>query len=430
MKSADLLLLGASQVVTVDGGRAAAKRGASEMNDLRVIPDGALAVRRGRIVDVGTTNHITATWRGLKRIHCRGRTILPGFVDAHTHPVFARTREDEFAMRCRGADYEEILAAGGGIHASARALRDLTLDELAEGVRSRFDRMLIHGTVAVEAKSGYGLTTESELRSLRAIRQVANRHPLTVVRTFLGAHVVPEEYRRDRAGYVKLILDEMLPRVAKQKLAQFCDVFVERGAFSVKEARTILMAGRRLGLRPKVHADQFRDRGGARLAAELKAISVEHVDATRRSGMRALARAGVVPVLLPSASLFTGLKHVPDARALIEEQCAVALATDFNPGTSPTENLLLVAALGCSLLKMTPEEVVTAITRNAAVACGLGDTHGRIAEGRPAHLVILDAPSYEHLPYRLGTNLVWRVLIGGRVVADRGRLTGQPTQGQ
>lgn len=424
MKSADLLLLGAAQVVTVDGGRAAAKRGAEEMNDLRVMSDGAVAVRHGKIVDVGTTNEITATWRGLKRIHCRGRTILPGFVDAHTHPVFAKTREDEFAQRCRGADYETILASGGGIHASARALRELSLADLAEGVRGRLDRMLLHGTVAAEAKSGYGLTTESELRSLRAIRQAAARHPLTVVRTFLGAHVVPEEYARDRKGYVKLIIEEMLPRVAKQRLADFCDVFVERGAFSVTEARAILLAGRRLGLRPKVHADQFRDRGGARLAAEVKAISVEHVDATRRSGMRALARAGVVPVLLPSASLFTGLKHLPDARALIEEQCAVALATDFNPGTSPTENLQLVASLGCSLLQMTPEEVITAITRNAAVACGLGDTHGRIAVGRPADVVILDAPSYEHLPYRMGTNLIWRVLVGGRVVVERGRLTG------
>jgi len=423
MKSADLLLIGASQVVTVDGGRAAAKRGVEEMNDLRVIEDGGVAIRRGKIVDVGSTNHISATWRGLERIHCRGRTLLPGFVDAHTHPVFARTREDEFAMRCRGADYEHILAAGGGIHASARALRAASQDALAQGVADRLGRMLIHGTVAVEAKSGYGLSTESELTSLRAVRQAAARSPMTVVRTFLGAHVVPEEYARNRAGYVALIIEEMLPRIARQKLAQFCDVFVERGAFSVPEARAILRAARRLGLRPKVHADQFRDRGGARLAAEVKAISVEHVDATRRPGRLALAAAGVVPVLLPTASLFTGLKHVPDARALIAEGCAVALATDFNPGTSPTENLLLVAALGCSLLRMTPEEVVCAITRNAAVATGLAETHGRIAVGRPAHLVILDAPSYVHLPYRLGTNLVWRVLIDGRTVAERGRLT-------
>ncbi len=422
MRSADLLILGAAQVVTVDGGRATTKRGAREMNDLRVIEDGAIAVKRGRVADVGTTNEILQRWRGYQRLHCRGRAVLPGFVDAHTHPVFAKTRDDEFALRCRGADYEEILAAGGGIHASARALRSRSVSELARDVRTRFDGMLRHGTVAVEAKSGYGLTTASELASLKAIRSAAAKHPIHAVRTFLGAHVVPQEYAGNRKAYVDLVVEDMLPRVAKQKLAAFCDVFVEKGAFRVAEARRILRAAKRLGMRPKVHADQFRDSGGARLAAELRAASVEHVDATKRAGMRALAKARVVPVLLPSASLFTHLRHVPNARALIEEGCAVALATDFNPGTSPTENLQLVASLGCTLLGMTPEEVVTAITRNAAAACGLEDSHGRIAVGRPAHLVVLDAPSYVHIPYRMGTNLVHQVLVNGRVVVDEGRI--------
>ena len=422
MRSADLLILGAAQVVTVDGGRSATKRGAREMNDLRVIEDGAIAVKRGKIAAVGSTNEILRTWRGLRRIHCRGRVILPGFVDAHTHPVFARTRDDEFAMRCRGADYEEILAAGGGIHASARALREKSVVELARDVRTRFDSMLRHGTVAAEAKSGYGLTLESELASLKAIRRAAHRHPIHAVRTFLGAHVVPQEYARKRKAYIDLVVNEMLPRVAKQKLASFCDVFVEKGAFSVTEARRILKAGKKLGLGAKVHADQFRDSGGARLAAELRAVSVEHVDATGPAGRKALAKARVVPVLLPSASLFTHLKHVPDARALIEAGCAVALATDYNPGTSPTENLQLVASLGCTLLHMTPEEVITAITRNAAAACGLEDTHGRIAVGRPAHLVVLDAPSYVHVPYRMGTNLVHQVLVSGRLVVHDGAL--------
>jgi len=421
VKSVDLLLLGASEVVTVAGGRKGPLRGPQAMNNLQVLEDGALAIRRGRIVAVGSTNEITRAFRGYKRIHCRGRTILPGFVDAHTHPVFARSRVEEFALRCRGADYEQILRAGGGIHASARALCDLSLEALSAKVERRLDAMLLHGTVGVEAKSGYGLTLPGELKSLRAIRHAAARHPIRATRTFLGAHVVPEAYRKRRADYVRLLIEEMIPRVAKEKLARFCDVFVERGAFRLGEAEAILKAGKRHGLIPKVHADQFRDGGGARLAARLKAVSAEHVDATGKAGRRALAREHVIAVLLPSASLFTGLKHLPDARALIEAGCAVALATDFNPGTSPTENLGLVASLGCSLLHMTPEEVIAAITRNAAFAAGLEATHGQIAAGRPAHLVILDAPSYAYLPYRLGTNLVWRVLVSGKTVVERGR---------
>jgi imidazolonepropionase len=420
VKSADLLLLGASEVVTLDGGRAGPKRGA-EMGDIGVVEDGAVAIRGRRIVAVGRTNEIAGSFRAMRRIFCRGRTVLPGFVDAHTHPAFARMREDEYARRCRGEDYEAILAAGGGIHASADALREMPLDVLADGVEARLDAMLLHGTTAAEAKSGYGLTTAAEVKSLRAIRRAAARHPMTVARTLLGAHVVPREYAHRRGDYVDLVVDEMIPRVAKEKLASFCDVFVERGAFTVREARRILRAGRARGLRPKVHADQFRDQGGARLAAELRAISVEHVDATGPRGIRALAEARVIAVLLPSASLFTGLRHVPDARALIEAGCAVALATDFNPGTSPSENLALAASLGCSLLGMTPEEVVTAITRNAAAATGLEDEHGRIAAGRRANLVVLDAPSYTFLPYRLGTNLVHRVVVDGRTVVLRGR---------
>lgn len=423
-KTADTILFRAEQLVTVDAQRAGPKAGPVAMNDLRVIENGALAIKRGKVVAVGTTDEITSAYEAEKRVSCRGRTILPGFVDCHTHPVFARPRVAEFAQRCRGADYEEILAAGGGIHASARALREHSTPELAEGVRKRLDRMLLHGTTGIEAKSGYGLTLHSELKSLRAIRRAATNHPITATRTFLGAHVVPDEHHGHRRRYVRLVIDEMIPRVANMKLAQFCDVFVEQGAFTVAEGERILKAGLEHGLRPKVHADQFRDGGGARLAARMKAVSVEHVDATGPAGIRALARAGVIPVLLPSASLFTGLAHRANARALIEAGCAVALSTDFNPGTSPTENLSLVASLGCSLLGMTPEEVICAITRNAAEAAGLGETHGHIAIGRPAHVVVLDAPSYEHVPYRMGTNLVHRVIVSGKTVVERGRLVG------
>lgn len=426
MRQADLVLLGASQVVTMDGGRPGAKRGPRDMNRIGVIEDSGIAIRRGRIVAIDRTNVIAKSFKSLHRVFCRGRAVLPGFVDPHSHPVFAKPRVDEFAMRCRGADYEEILAAGGGIHASARAVREARVDDLAAQVRDRLDGMLRHGIVALEGKSGYGLSPDAEIKSLHALRRGANGHPIEVVRTFLGAHVVPEEYQDRRNAYVRLLIDDMIPRVAKRKLARFCDVFVEQGAFGLAEARAILQAGKRHGLRPKVHADQFRDGGAAKLAASMKAISAEHLDATKPAGIRALAQAKVIAVLLPTAGVFTGLKQRPNARKFIDAGCAVALSTDFNPGTSPTENITLAASLGCTLLGMTPEEAICAITRNAAAAAGLEDRYGRLAVGRRADFVVVDAPSYEHIPYRMGTNLVRDVYVAGRAVVRGGRVVRQP----
>jgi imidazolonepropionase len=417
----DLLLEGAAQVVTLDDGRPGAKRGRAAMNDLGVVEDGAVAVRGGRVVAVGPTDELARTPAPRVRLDAEGRTVLPGFVDAHTHPVFARWREAEFALRCRGASYAEILAAGGGILASAGALQGVPTTALALAVRKRLDRMLLHGTTTVEAKSGYGLTTASELASLEALKLAGRGHPVTVVPTFLGAHALPAEFARRRRAYVDEVVDVMLPRVARRRLARFCDVFVEEGAFTLAEGRRILTAARRLGLGLKIHADEFGDSGGARLAATLQATSAEHLGGTGPAGIRALARAGTVPVLLPGTSLFLGLPKKPDARAMIAAGCPVALASDFNPGSSPTENLALVAALGCTTLGLTPEEAVVAITRNAAAAVGEESRAGRIAPGRRADLVLLDAPSYLHLPYRMGTNLVDRVLVAGRPVVQHGR---------
>lgn len=421
MRACDLLLEGAAQVVTVDDGRPGPKRGRAAMNDVGVVEDGAVAIARGKVLAVGPTDDLRRRFRARRRVDLEDRVLLPGLVDAHTHPVFARMREEEFALRCRGASYEQVLAAGGGILASARALQDVPVTALAFGVRRHLDRMLLHGTTTVEAKSGYGLTTASELASLEALRLAARQHPITLVPTFLGAHALPAEHRTRRKAYVDEVVGTMLPAVARRRLARYCDVFVERGAFTRAEGLRILRAARRLGLGAKVHADEFGDSGGATLAAAVGAASAEHLGGTGRTGIRALARAGVVPVLLPATSLFLGLRRKPDARAMVEAGCPVALATDFNPGSSPTENLALVASLGCTTLGLTPEEALVGITRNAAAAIGEEHRAGRIAPGRPADLVVLDAPTWLHLPYRMGTNLVHGVYVGGRRVVHDGR---------
>jgi len=421
VREADLLLADAAEVVTVDDRRAGPLRRPSP-EDLGVLVDASVAVRRGRVVAIGPAREVRAAWRPRRTISCRGRVVLPGLVDAHTHPVFARMREEEFALRCRGASYEEILAAGGGIYASARALAQASPAHLARVTRSNLERMLRHGTTTVEAKSGYGLGTAGEIASLEALRAAAGDVPIHVVPTLLGAHVVPEAFRSRRSHFVREVIEKMLPLVAKRRLADYCDVFVERGAFTPAEARRISAAAKRLGLGVKLHVDQFRDGRGAALAARLGAISADHLDATNPAGVRALARAGTVAVLLPSAAVFTGLSRRPDARALIDAGVPVALASDFNPGTSPSENLFLAAALGTSLLAMTPEEALVGVTRNAAGAVGRDDRAGRIAVGRPADLVVLDAPSWLHLAYRLGTNLAAEVIVGGRHVVSRGRI--------
>jgi imidazolonepropionase len=421
MRNVDLLVLGASQVVTVASGPPGPARGRAAMNDLGVIEDASVAVHRGRILAIGSTNDVTQAFRSTSRVHAQGGTVLPGFVDAHTHPVFARWREDEFARRCRGETYESILAAGGGILASAQALEDTPEDDLVAALKRRFDHASRLGTTTLEAKSGYGLSDAAERKSLRALRRAAHGAPLTVVPTFLGAHAVPAAYARRRADYIRLLVRTTMPRVARERLAVFCDVFCERGVFTPKETEEILRAGQRLGLRAKIHADEMTDTGGAALAAKLRAVSAEHLGAANPAGIRAMAAAGVVPVLLPSTCLFLGLERLPDARGMIEAGCAVALASDFNPGSSPTASLALAAALGCTTLGMTPEEVVTAITRNAAAAVGLSAVAGSLVPGRPADLVVLDAPSYVHLPYRMGTNLVRHVVRRGRVVVADGR---------
>jgi len=379
--------------------------------DLGVIHEAAVAVVDGRIAWVGPEARLPKEHREVELLDCEGRAVLPGFVDAHTHLVFAGDRSEEFARRLRGESYEEILAAGGGIHATVAATRMASTTELADGAVARLGRMLASGTTTAEVKSGYGLTTADELRILEAAEEAGRRSPVDVVPTFLGAHVPDKGV--DRAEYVDLVIDEMLPACAP--LAQWCDVFCDRGAFTVDDARRILTAAKDHGLGARLHAEQLTHTGAAALAADIGAASADHLDHATEDDAALLRGSGVVAVLLPAASFSMRSPQAP-GRMLWDSGVKVAVATDCNPGTSNVESMPFVIAVACLEMGLTPEEAVWAATRGGALALRLED-RGMLVPGALADLVILDAPSYTHLPYRPGSNLVWKVVKGGEVVA-------------
>lgn len=416
----DLLIHSSSELVTVAGGTQRPKRG-PELADIGVIENGAVAVAGGRIVAVGGTDEVrrrAAVGRDTVVIDASGKTVLPGFVDPHTHVVHAGSREFELGMRLAGRSYMDILAAGGGILHTVKATRAASLDELAAQTRRRLDVMLAHGTTTVESKTGYGLNTETELKQLAVNRRLAAEHPIRIVSTFMGAHAVPPEYRDDPDAFVQLVIDEMIPAAAGAG-AEFCDVFCERGVFTVEQSRRILEAGKAAGLRPKLHADEIVSFGGAELAAEVGAVSADHLVYASEEGIRRMAETGVVAVLLPATTLFLmGQRYAP-ARRMIEAGVPVALATDCNPGSSPTESMQLVVALACLCLRMTPAEAIAAATINAAHAIGRAHEVGSLEVGKRADIIVLDAPNHQFIPYKVGINLVERVIIDGRVVLVR-----------
>ncbi len=371
----------------------------------------AVAIRGRRVVWAGPQPEIPATHRDLPEVDCDGRAVVPGFVDAHTHLVFAGERSGEFAQRLAGASYEEITAAGGGIHATVAATRGAEFEDLVAGAAARVGRLLAGGTTTVEVKSGYGLDAAAEHAMLRVVAAVAARVDADLVPTFLGAHVVPPG--ADRAAYVDMVVDEMLPECAP--LARYCDVFCDGPAFTVAEARRILAAGAEHGLGARVHAEQLGRSGGAALAAEVGAASADHLDHADQGDATALAAAGTVAVLLPAASYALRSRQAP-ARLLWDAGVTVALATDLNPGTSYTEGMGLVISLACLAMGLTPAEAVWAATRGGALAVEEPDK-GWVGPGARADLVVLDAPSHVHLAYRPATNLTWAVLKDGRVVA-------------
>ena len=397
------LFLNASQVVTCNG-PPRARRGA-EMRDARVLDGAAVAIDGERIAAVGSPDELARAFPEAARIDCARGVLTPGLVDSHTHAIFGRPRAAEHELRAAGLGYMEIAARGGGIHASVQDLRTHSEDELVALARARLRRLASYGTTTVEVKSGYGLTVDDELKILRAIARLAAELPMRIVPTWLGAHEIPLEARAtgaSRAGYLRLLTDEMLPRVATEGLARFADVFCEPGVFTVPETRTILAASRAHGLELKLHADELQPSGGAELAAELGAVSADHLAAISPGGIAALAHAGTVATLLPGTMLFLGKGTRAPARALIDGGAAVALATDFNPGTSPTVNFPLILTLGVSELKMSAAEVLMAATVNGAAALALADETGQIAPGFSADLALFEIEDHRELPYWYG----------------------------
>lgn len=415
---ADLLIKNAGQLVTSIGASGRPKTGA-ELGEITVIEDGAVAVAGDSILAVGTTSQVLEQVQltpETKVIDATGQVMLPGLVDPHTHLVFAGSRENELELKLKGASYLDILAQGGGILSTVRATRAASFLELVDIGLKYADQMLAQGTTTAEAKSGYGLTTKDEIKVLEAIKEISQRHPLDLVPTFLGAHAVPPEYKEEPEQFVELVINEMLPKVAEQNLAEFCDVFCEKGVFSVEQSRRILQAGQRLGLKAKIHAEEIVPLGGAELAAELGAVSADHLLVISDAGIKNMAEKQVVAVLLPGTTFYLGEDHYAPARKMIEQGVPIALATDFNPGSCPNNSLQLVMTLACLYLKMTPAEVLNTMTINAAHAIDRAAKIGSLEAGKKADIVIFNAPNYQYLPYRFGSNLVNKVIKDGQVV--------------
>lgn len=429
------------ELVTMEGPRA--PRRGSLQGVVSVVKNAFLAAKDGKVLAVGPREELPALLAALEQsreqnreengeesreettvLDAGGRAVVPGFVDAHTHLVFAGWRYQEYVMRCQGATYQEILRAGGGILETVRQTRQATEEALFQRALSFLDEMLSLGTTSVEAKSGYGLDTENELKQLRVIRRLKAEHCLDVVPTFLPAHAIPPEYSKDREGYIQEIIGSMLPLVRREGLARFLDVFCDEGAFTSKEARRILVRGKELGYEIKLHADELRNTQGAELGASLGAVSVDHLCMISQEGVRALRESDTVAVLLPATSCFMGKDHGKLGRKLVDAGIPVALGTDFNPGTSPATSIPLCMTLACSLSGLTPAEALVAATWNAAWAIGLGGRVGGLQPGMQADALILDADSYVEIPYRFGANLVWKVLKKGKVVfqANKGRM--------
>jgi imidazolonepropionase len=420
-KEADLIIEHAKQLVTAKGYSERPAIG-PEMEDLSILEEGAVAIAGEKILAVGKSSEISSEYEAREKIDAAGKIVTPGFVDAHTHFVFAGSREGELEMKIKGAGYMEILQRGGGILRTVRDTRAATKDELLRTCRERGNNLLLHGTTTVEAKSGYGLTLDDEIKSLQVIKELNDEGPLSLVPTFLGAHAVPPEFHGRVPEYVTLLCEEWMPQIEKHQLAYFCDVFCEKGVFEIEDSRRILLAGKRFGLMPRIHADEFYPLGGAELAAEVRAVSADHLLYASASGLEKMKHAGVIATLLPAAPLTLMLDKYADARRFISEGIAVALGSDLSPSCW-LENHQFIIALACYKLKMTPAEAIVAATINAAHSIRRAHEIGSIEVGKKADITILNATDYRFLGYRLGLNMVDSVVKNGRVVVRDSHLT-------
>jgi imidazolonepropionase len=419
------LISGASQLLTLRG--RGVRRGTALAN-VGLIKNGALLISDGLIVAIGPYAQVEAhaLARAAQRLDAAGRVVLPGFVDSHTHLIHAASRADEYELRITGASYEEIAKRGGGILNSVNKLRAATSETLKQRAHSALKQFAAYGTTTIEAKSGYGLDLASELKILKLHKELSAEQPLEIASTFLGAHVIPAEFRSRPSGaeeYISLLIDKLLPEIAAQKLAEYCDVFCERGAFNLAQSKQILAAGKRYGLTPRIHSEQLSRTGGTQLAVKLGAASCDHLEKINRADIRALAKSKTVATLLPGCDFHLGLKQYAPARDLIDAGAIVALATDYNPGTSPTVSMPMILSLACTQLRMTPAEAVSAATINPAYSLGREKQIGSLEVGKLADIAIFDVDDYREIPYYFGMNTCHTTIKRGRIVYSKSPLS-------
>lgn len=415
---ADLIIINAKEIATLKSGNQA-KTGIA-MRDAGLIPNAGIAILDGHIVAIGDSAEIERNYSWDAAIDASGMIITPGFVDSHSHPVFVYTREDEFAMRLAGKSYVQIALAGGGIRSSIASTRAADEDTLLKLAQKRISKMIALGTTTLEAKSGYGLDTTSELKQLSVIQKLNDTLPIDVVATFMGAHEYPDEYREDHEAYLRILCEEMIPAVAKQGIAEFCDIFTEAHVFSIAESRRVLSCAKAHGLKLKMHADEIVAIGGAELAAELNCVSADHLGAASDAGIQAMKAAGVIPVLLPATLFSLQAKTYARGRFMIDSGLPVAIATDYNPGSCNCDSMPLTMSLACLQMGLCPTEALAAATINAAYALDRGDKCGSLEIGKQADLIIWDIPSINFIPYHLGSSHIRRVIkLGNSIYPER-----------